>query len=374
MIYLDNNASTPLAPEVKEAIRPFIDEHYANPSSSHAPGRKEKEALENARTQVASLIGASPTELLFTSGGTESNNHVIKSVARKKKGSGRHIIISSVEHPAVSKPCAFLEEDGFETTHIPVDEHGLIDPQRVAEEIRPDTILISIMHANNEVGTIQPIREIADIAREAGVLIHTDAAQSLGKIPVNVSDLGVDFLSIAGHKVYAPKGIGALYIKSGIELDPLHHGAGHENGRRAGTEPMPALVGLGAACAFLKDKVGIPEVKALRDKLFDGLTQTCGDDVVLLGHPEKRLPNTLSVGFKNRIGGELLANTPEICASTGAACHSGKARRSATLAAMNVPEEVAFGAVRFSLGLFNTEDQIDRAVELLAAQARAVSY
>lgn len=363
MIYLDYNASTPVDPAVREAMLPYLSEFYGNPSSSHAIGQAVKRAVDKARGQVAAMLGADAEEIVFTSGGTEANNYVIKGVAHALKDRGRHIITSTIEHPAVINPCRFLEANGCEVTYVAVDSTGRIDPQAVIEEVRPDTILISIMHANNEVGTIQPIAEIAEAAREGGVLMHTDAAQSCGKINTHVERLGVDFLSVAGHKVYAPQGIGALYIRRGVEMESLHHGAGHERGRRAGTEPVPAIVGLGAAADLAVRHVNDPRIKALRDRLWDGLKRTFGDAVVLLGHPEDRLPNTLAVGFRGRTGGDILAHCPDICASTGAACHSGERKRSAVLEAMDVPEEVAFGAIRFSVGRFTTETEIDQALQ-----------
>ncbi len=373
MIYLDYNASTPVDPAVREAMLPFLGEYHGNPSSNHAMGRPVREAVEKARRQVASLIGADPCELVFTSGGTESNNTVIKGVAHTRSGRGRHIIASAIEHPAVLNPCAFLEKTGCEVTLVGVDKFGTIDPQSIIDEIRPTTILISIMHANNEVGTIQPIAEIAGIAREAGVLMHTDAAQSCGKIETKVTELGVDFLSIAGHKVYAPQGIGALYIRKGVSIEPLHHGAGHEGGRRAGTEAVPAIVALGAAAELASKAPGGSNLATLRDHLYDGLRKDLGDDAVLLGHPEQRLPNTLAVGFRGRLGSDILAACPELCASTGSACHTGQKGRSGVLAAMDVAPETAMGAIRFSLGRFTTESEIDQAVDMVSRAVTAAA-
>ncbi len=366
MIYLDYNASTPVDAAVREAMLPYLGEFHGNPSSSHALGGPMRSAVDGAREQVAALLGATPEEIVFTSGGTEASNHVIKGVAYALREKGRHIITSAIEHPAVINPCRFLERQGFEVTYVGVDEKGMIDAQSVAGEVRPDTILISIMHANNEVGTIQPIAEISEIAREGGILMHTDAAQSCGKIKTRVDELGVDFLSIAGHKLYAPQGIGALLIRGGVDLEPLHHGAGHERGRRAGTEPVAAIAGLGVAAELAGACLDDSKLVDLRNRFHKGLQTAVGKDVVLLGHPEQRLPNTLCVGFRGRVGGEVLAACPEICASTGAACHSGKRQKSAVLTAMDVPDDVAFGAVRFSLGRFTTEAEIDRAVELIA--------
>ena len=365
MIYLDYNASTPVDPAVREAMLPYLGQHFGNPSSSHALGTRLKEAVDHARGQVAAMLDAEPGEIVFTSGGTESNNHVIKGVAISRWNRGTHIITSAIEHPAVLNPCRFLERIGFEVTYVGVDSTGRVDPQEVAEAIRPDTILITIMHANNEVGTIQPIAEIAKIARAHDIWMHTDAAQSYGKIDTNVNELGVDFLSLAGHKLYAPQGIGALFIRDGMTIEPLHHGADHEQGRRAGTEPVPALVGLGQAAELARQYVNDPKVKALRDCLHDGLKHELGNQVVLLGHPEQRLPNTLAVSFRGRIGSEILAACPQLCASTGAACHSEDRQVSGTLAAMKVPKDLAFGAIRFSTGRFTTKSQIDQAIEMI---------
>jgi len=371
MIYLDYNASTPIDAAVREAMLPFLGEHFGNPSSSHALGQTVKRAVEEARGQVAATLDADPSEVVFTSGGTEANNHVIKGVAFSFKDRGRHIITSAIEHPAVTNPCRHLEKLGYRVSYVPVDAAGMVDPEVVIDEIRPDTILISIMHANNEVGTIQPIAEIAMAASRRGVLMHTDAAQSCGKIPTSVRELGVDFLSIAGHKVYAPQGIGALYIRNGIEIEPLHHGAGHEGGRRAGTEAVSNIIGLGTAAELAAKSVNDPQIKKLRDRLHDGVCAAAGKDAVLLGHPEERLPNTLAIGFRGRIGAEILASCPDICASTGAACHSDERKRSAVLEAMDVPEDVAFGAIRFSAGRFTTDSEIDAAMEQITAALAA---
>ncbi len=372
MIYLDYNASTPVDPAVAEAMRPYIEERFGNPSSSHRLGRREREAVDAARTQVAALFGCEPDEVVFTSGGTEASNHVIKGVAHTLRDRGRHVITSAVEHPAVINPCRYLEACGYTITEVPCDETGLIDPTSVRDAIRPDTILISIMHAQNEVGTILPIAEIAALARKAGVWMHTDAAQSCAKIPTNVDALGVDFLSIAGHKLCVPKGIGALYIRSGIQIEPLHHGAGHEGGRRAGTEPVAQIVGLGQGAEIAAAKTNHQGIEQLRDKLHAALREAWGDDAVLIGHAEKRLPNTLTIGFRGRKGAEVLAACPELCASTGAACHASQRKRSAVMTAMGVPERIAFGAVRFSVGRFTTEDEIDEAVEMLATAVEKV--
>ena len=365
MIYLDYNASTPVDPRVLEAMSPYLSSRYGNPSSSHPAGRAMRDAVEKARGHVAALIGASRDEIVFTSSGTEANNHVIKGVAHGLRERGNHIITSKIEHPAVLNPCRFLEGLKYELSYVDVDSRGRIDPQEIAGEVRGTTILISIMHSNNEVGTIQDIAEIAELARVGEILMHTDAAQSCGKVPIDVRKLGVDFLSIAGHKLYAPQGIGALYIRAGTALEPLLHGAGHQKGRRAGTEPVALIVGLGEACAIAAAHFDQSNEVELRDRLWRQIHTKFGEKAVRLGDPEHCLPNTLCVGFAGLIGSEILEQCPSICASTGAACHTGRRERSATLEAMDVPEDVAFGAIRFSVGRFTTEAEIDQAVEEL---------
>lgn len=365
MIYLDYNATTPTDQRVVDAMLPYLREHHGNPSSGHALGRTVRTAVNRARTQLARLLDCDPAEVVFTSGGSEANNHALKGLAFAR-GSG-HLVVSAVEHPAIAVPAHWLADRGFDLTVVGVDGAGRVDPQDVRRALRPDTILISIMLANNEVGTIQPIAEIAGIGREAGVPVHTDAAQAVGKIPVRVDDLGIDLLSVAGHKFYAPPGIGALYVRSGTELAPLVHGAGHESGRRAGTEAVPAIVGLGAAAQLAGDELDEQRMAALRDRLFDGLKTALGDRVMLNGHAQQRLPNTLSVGFRDQIGADLLARMPHVAASAGAACHSDRQHPSAVLGAMGVPREIALGAVRFSVGRFTTEAEIDQAVSHIVA-------
>ncbi|MBP1699232.1 MAG: cysteine desulfurase, partial [Deltaproteobacteria bacterium] len=296
-IYLDFNASTPIAPEVADAMKPFLSQHFGNPSSQHWAGIPAKEAVERARQQVAELLECSPDEIVFTSGGSESNNHAIKGVFFALREKGTHVITTQIEHPAVINPCRFLEKFGAEVTFVPVDRHGEVDPQDIQKAITPRTILITVMHANNEVGTIQPIEEISKIARERGIVFHTDAAQSVGKIVTKVDDLTVDLLSIAGHKVYAPKGIGALYIRKGTPIEPLIHGAGHELGRRAGTENVLLIVGLGKACEVAKRYVDDDRICTMRDRFWKLLQDNFGEKVVLNGHPLHRLPNTLNVSF-----------------------------------------------------------------------------
>ncbi len=358
-IYLDYNASTPICPEAVEAMRPFLADHYGNPSSLHWAGMPAKDAVEKARGQVAALIGSDPTEVVFTSGGSESNNHAIKGVFFARRDRGNHVITTAVEHPATIHPCRFLEKMGAKVTVLPVDRHGRVDPDDVRSAIAPRTILITVMHANNEVGTIEPIPEISSIAREMGIPFHTDAAQTVGKISADVEELGVDLLSVAGHKVYAPKGIGALYIREGTRIEPFVHGAGHEGGRRAGTENVLLAVALGAACEAARKWVGMPSVAVLRDRLWEGLKEIFGEKVTLNGHPAERLPNTLNVNFIGRTGAEVLAGLPGVAASTGSACHAGSVTLSPVLAAMGVPPEEGMGAVRFSLGRTTTWEELE---------------
>ena len=364
-IYLDFNASTPIAPEVAEAMKPFLSQHFGNPSSQHWAGIPAREAVEQARKQVAELLQCSPDEIVFTSGGSESNNHAIKGVFFTLREKGNHIVTTQIEHPAVINPCRFLEKLGAEVTFVPVDRHGRVDPQDIQRAITPKTILITVMHANNEVGTIQPIEEISKIARERGIVFHTDAAQSVGKIATKVDDLRVDLLSIAGHKVYAPKGIGALYIRKGTPIEPLIHGAGHESGRRAGTENVLLIVGLGKACEIAKEYVSNDRMRSMRDRFWKLLQDNFGEKAVLNGHPLHRLPNTLNVSFVGKAGGEILSRLDGVAASTGAACHSGSVELSPVLKAMGISPEVGMGAIRFSLGRTTTVQELERVVDLL---------
>jgi cysteine desulfurase len=368
-IYLDYNGTTPHAPEVIAAMRPFLEDAFGNPSSGHWYGIRPKRAVEQARRQVAALLGCAPTEVVFTSGGTESNNHAIRGVAAAVSGRGRHIVTSAVEHPAVLTVCRHLETRGVAVTVVPVDGEGLVNPADVAAAIRPDTILISLMHANNEVGTIQPLAKVAALARPRGILVHTDAAQSVGKIPVDVVALGVDLLSVAGHKLYAPKGVGALYIRRGVGLEKLLHGAGQENGRRAGTENVLEIVGLGQACEIAaRDlKANQAHMQTLRDRL-QTLFFASLDDVRRNGHPEKGLPNTLSVSFKGLEANRILEEIGlEVAASAGAACHADTVAVSHVLEAMALPLEWAKGTLRFSLGRMTSAAEIERAAAVVIA-------
>ena len=370
-IYLDYNATTPIDPEVAEAMRPYLFEHFGNPSSSHWYGIQTKKAVDEARRQGADLLHCNPEEVVFTSGGSESNNYAIKGTAFANREKGNHIITSAIEHPAVLKVCKYLAEKGFQITYLPVDEFCLVNPRELQKSITPQTILITIMHANNEVGTIQPIAEIAKIAKEHGIVFHTDAAQSVGKIPTRVDELEVDLLTIAGHKLYAPKGIGALYVRGGIRLEKLIHGADHEQDLRAGTENVLEIVGLGQACEIAKRDLekNTRHMQKMRDLLYAGLRQQ-GGEIRLNGHPEKRLPNTLSVCFKSIEANTLLAEIESVAASAGAACHSDSVRISSVLEAMQVDLEYAMGTVRFSTGKMTTEEEVTHTVAVFVKTAR----
>ena len=378
-IYLDYNATTPVDPAVVDAMLPYLQSDFGNPSSSHQFGKTAHDAVDQARQQVASLLGARPEEIIFTSGGSEANNLALKGVVFAQLGGifgrwlkGTHVITSAVEHPATLHPCEFLKRRGCRITILPVDRYGWVDPGAVRKAIDRHTRIISIMHANNEVGTLQPIQEIATIAREHGVLLHTDAAQSVGKVPVDVNPLGVDLLSVAGHKVYAPKGVGALYVRQGVNLEPLIHGAGHEAGRRAGTENVPYVVGLGTACVLAQQALpqATEHLRQLRDRLWERLRSGLGERISLNGHPQHRLPNTLNVNFHGEIGAELLEKVPEIAASTGSACHKGSVCLSPVLQAMGVSPELGRGAVRLTVGRFTTAAAVDQAADAILLQAR----
>ena len=367
-IYLDYNATTPHDPEVIEAMRLFLETEFGNPSSSHWYGIKPKQAVETARRQVAGILNCRPTEVFFTSGGTESNNHAIRGVARRFREKGNHIITSNFEHPAVLEVCRYLEADGFVTTYLPVSDDGLVDPADVERALRPTTILITVMHANNEVGTIQPIAEISRIAKKHGIAVHTDAAQSVGKIPTDVEQLGVDMLSVAGHKVYAPKGIGALYVRPPLEPEKFCFGAGQEMGWRAGTENVMEIVGLGKACEIAQQdlKENMVRMKFLRDRLHEGLLGRLFD-IRLNGNHQHRLPNTLNISFKGLEANRILEEIGlEVAASAGAACHSDSVEISHVLKAMGTPLEWAMGTLRFSVGRMTTQDQIDKTIRVVA--------
>jgi cysteine desulfurase len=370
-IYLDYNATTPIDPRVAEAMAPFLAGGFGNPSSVHIEGRRAKSALEEARKQVACCLGCSPAEVVFTSGGSESNNLAIRGLVEAR--SGGHVVTSAVEHPAVLEVVIALEIEGrIDLTIVGVDRFGRVDPKAVAAALRDDTVLVSLMLANNEVGTLQQVREVAVLCRERGVAIHTDAAQAVGKVPVEVTDLGVDLLSVAGHKLYAPKGVGALYVREGVEIMPQIRGAGHERGRRAGTENVLLAVGLGAACELAQREVVEEQgrLAVLRSSLAAGLQAEC-EGLVEHGHPEQRLPNTLSVAFPGRDANTLISELAEdLAASAGSACHSGATMISYVLQAMGVEPELARATVRLSVGRFTTEEEIERATGLILGAIR----
>ncbi len=373
-IYLDYNATTPIDPQVAEVMLPYVHGLFGNPSSGHPFGLAARQGVDLARQQVAGLLGCYENDLIFTSGGTEANNHAIKGVAGAYRHRGNHIITSAVEHPAVTEVCRYLERQGFAITCLPVDQYGVVDPQQVKEAITSETLLVTIMHANNEVGAIQPIAEIAEIAHHHGALMHSDCAQSVGKIPVRVDDLGVDLLSIAGHKLYAPKGIDALYIRPGVQLEKLMHGANHEQDRRAGTENVIQMVGLGKACQLIEQNLTryAQHMKEMRCRLEQGLLAS-GNDLRVNGPPNRRLPNTSSISFKGLEADRILANLSTVAASAGAACHSDRAEVSHVLTAMNVPTKYAMGTLRFSVGRFTTEEEIDRALAEIKEVVGALS-
>ena len=370
-IYLDHNATTPIDPEALETMMPYLKGEFGNPSSGYPLGNRAKEGVEHARREVAALFGCQPGEIIFTSGGSESNNMVLKGLINLADPKGFHVITSAIEHPAILNPALFLMELGAKVTILPVDRLGQIDPDDVRKAISSRTSLITLMLANNETGVLQPIREISQIAKDHDVLFHTDAAQAVGKIEVDVNDLGVDFLSVAGHKLYGPKGVGALYMRDGCSLTPLIHGASQENGMRAGTENVVLAAGLGAASRVAKENLSEDFDRncllrnRLQELLFGGIS-----DLVLNGHGEKRLPNTLSVSVPGLEGGKILDGLPEIMASTGAACHDRTVTLSHILAAMSVPPEVGMGALRLTLGRSNTMEQVEEAARLIIGQVK----
>ncbi len=370
-IYMDYNATTPLDPAVVKAMGPYLaagpEGRFGNPSSSYLYGREAHDAVEEARTRVASLLGSALQEIVFTGGGSEADNLALVGIAETYRDKGNHIITSRVEHPAVLNTCRYLERRGYSVSYLPVDESGRVAPESVERAITGQTILVSIMHANNETGTLQPIAEIASIARRRGVFFHTDAAQSVGKVGTRIDELGVDLLTVAGHKLYAPKGVGALYVRSGVVLEPLIHGAGHEGGRRAGTENVPYIVGLGKTCQVAQATMGeyVPRIRSLRDRLHELLSQRV-PGLELNGHLTERLPNTLNVSFPGVDGEELLAATTQVAASTGSACHAGRTEPSGVLTAMGLHRDRALGAVRLSPGKFTTAEEVELAAEALA--------
>ena len=368
-IYLDYNATTPVDPAVVEAMLPYLSLHFGNPSSTHRYGQETRAAVNTAREQVAYLLGCAPTEIIFTGGGSESDNLAIRGVALAKRERGNHIITQVTEHPAVLNTCRALERHhGFRVTYLPIDAYGRINPADVERAIDNQTVLITVMHANNETGTLQPVAEIAEIAHKRGVLLHSDAAQSVGKLPTHVDELGVDLLTIAGHKLYAPKGIGALYIREGVQLEPLIYGGGQEGGRRAGTENIAFMVALGTACMLAEGQLAESQsrLQYLRDHLHQSLEERLPGMIHLNGHSTARLPNTLNISVDRVIGEEVLAATAGIASSTGSACHEGSTEPSAVLMAMGLTHDRALGALRLTLGRWSTAEEIARAAVLLA--------
>jgi cysteine desulfurase NifS len=370
-IYLDYNATTPILKEVADAMRPFLTDYFGNPSSSHWYGLQTKKAVEKARKKVASLLDCQMEETIFTSGGSESNNYAIKGIAFANKQKGNHIITSQIEHPAVTEVCEYLKKWGFDISYIPVSGEGMIDLSALESAIKSTTILITVMHANNEVGTIQPVAEIAKIAKSYGIVFHSDGAQSVGKINTSVKDLEVDLFSVAGHKFYAPKGIGALYVKQGIELEKQIHGANHERNLRAGTENILEIAGLGKACEIAKRDLEKNHklMKEMRDQLINGLQNSLKGivDFRVNGHPDQRLPNTASISFANIEANALISKIEDqIAVSAGAACHSDQVTISSTLEAMNVPIEFAMGTIRFSTGKLTTKEDIDMVISIIS--------
>ena len=378
-IYMDYAATTPVHPEVVRAMMPYFEDVFGNPSSIHSCGQEARTPIEASRAALAGFIGARPEEVVFTSGGTESDNFAIKGVAYANQEKGDHIISSSVEHHAVLESCRFLEKRGFKVTLLPVDRYGMVDPDDVKKAITPRTVLVTVMHASNEVGTIQPIAEIGKITREAGVYFHTDAVQTVGHIPVNVSELNVDLLSLSGHKLYGPKGVGALYIRKGTRIEPFMNGGGQEEGRRGSTHNVPGIVGLGKAVEIAAREMNeeAQRLELYRDSLIEGLFQKI-EFVHLNGHPRKRLPNNVNVSIEFIEGEATLVSLDiaGICASTGSACSSESLEPSHVLTAMQVPAEEARCSLRFSLGKWTTEAEVQRVLEVLpeiVEKLRAVS-
>jgi len=371
-VYLDYNATTPIDPEVVDEMLPYLWTHFGNPSSSYSIGRKSKDAVMRARRQVADLIHAHPDEIIFTSGGTESNNMAIRGIAFANQEKGKHIISSMIEHPAVTEVCKYLETLGWEVTYVPVDHYGRVNPEEVGKAIRPDTVLITIMHANNEVGTIQPLTEIGAIASKNRIIFHTDAAQSVGKIEKDVEKSGIGLLSIAGHKLYAPKGIGALYIRKDIRIEKLIYGANQEKGLRPGTENVPFIVALGKACEIAKRDLDKNQehMYRMRERLLNGLREKSGLAVSLNADLKNCLPNTLSIAFE-KVDAHALASlvSNEVLLSTGSACHADSVEISSVLDAMGVDLLTAAGTVRISTGKFTTEEEIDQAIQAISEKA-----
>lgn len=367
-VYLDHSATTPVRPEVLAAMLPYFADKFGNASSVHRYGHEARMAVDLAREKVASLIGATPREIIFTSGGTEADNLAIRGIARAMQDKGNHFITSQIEHHAVLHTFELLEREGYKVTYVPCDKYGMIDPEDIRKSITGSTVLISVMHGQNEVGTIEPISEIGKIAREHAILFHSDAVQSAGKIPIDVNDLGVDLLTLSSHKIYGPKGVGALFVRKGTRLTPQATGGAHERGLRAGTENVPGIVGFGEACHLAQ--TGLPQeaqrLSRLRDKLIQGLLTNI-PEAVLNGHPSKRLPHNVNISVKHVEGEAMLLNLDllGVAASSGSACTSGSLEPSHVLLAMGLPHETAHGSLRMTLGRSTSEEDIDYVIKIL---------
>lgn len=378
-VYMDHGATTPVDPLVVEAMLPYFTDKFGNASSLHSFGNEAAEALQQSREQIADLIGAAPEEIIFTSGGTESDNLAIKGIAYQNSEKGKHIITSTVEHPAVLNTCKYLEKKGFEVTYVPVDEYGVINLEELKASLRDDTILISVMHANNEVGTVEPVEEIGKIAKENGIYFHTDAVQTMGKVPINVDELGVDLLSLSSHKVHGPKGVGALYVRKGTRIQAIQHGGSHERKLRAGTENIPGIVGFAKAASLAKERFedDVAHLTKLRDHLTEKILSSI-DDAYLNGHPTQRLPNNVNIRF-SFIEGEsmlLFLDMKGIGISTGSACSSKSLEPSHVLTAIHLKPEDSHGSLRLTLGRDNTLEEVDYVVESLieiVSKLRAMS-
>lgn len=366
MIYLDNNATTPIDKAVANAMLPFIFENYGNPSSAHTMGVAAKSAIFQSRQQVADLLNCNANELVFTGSGSEANNTILKGVAAAYQSKGRHIITSQIEHPSIMATCQYLEKSGFEITYLPVNSEGVVEVEQLENALTTETILVSIMHSNNETGTLQPIKLITELCKNNDILFHTDASQSIGKVPVDIAALGVDFLTLAGPKLYAPKGIGAFFIKNGISIPSLIHGAGHEDGRRAGTENVIFIVGLGKACEIAAETLQSPKILQLSQYFYQQLKNIFQDEIQLNGSFEHRLPNTLNISFLGHTSAEIMAKLEGIAVSSGSACHAGSTEISSVLKAMGISTEAGLGAIRFSLGKYTSKADIDNVINKLS--------
>jgi cysteine desulfurase len=377
-VYLDYNATTPIDARVFEAMAPYLSTHFGNPSSAHPYAEPSRQALALARDQIAELIGATAAEVVFTGSGSEANNLAIRGAILASGHDHPHVITQETEHPAVLQTCHALQRlHAVEVSYLPVDGHGLLDPATLVAAMTPDTVLVSVMHANNETGVIQPIAELARIAHDHGVLMHTDAAQAVGKIPVDVTALAVDLLTVVGHKLYAPKGVAALYVRTGVALEPVIYGGGQERGLRAGTENVALAAALGAAADLARAELaaaGQLRIAALRDRLHDRIVQALPDRVCLNGHTTQRLPNTLNISIRGVRGDDLLAAVPSVAASTGSACHAGTTEPSPVLQAMGLDRDRSLAALRLSVGRWSTEHEIDHAADVLATAARTLRY